>query len=44
MLKKLDFYYDKEDHEQIDISDEKIYWDTQKNQFRHKFECCESGK
>lgn len=43
MLKKLESYYD-EDHEQIDISDEKIYWDTQKNQFRHKFECEDCGK
>jgi len=43
MLKKLEFYYD-EDHEKIDISDEKIYWDTQKNQFRHKFNCDECDK
>jgi len=43
MLKKLEYYYN-EDGEKIDITDEKIYWDTQKNQFRHKFECFECGK
>jgi hypothetical protein len=40
MLKKIEFYYD-EDHEIIDIEDEKIYWDTNLKQFRHKFNCCE---
>ena len=43
MLKKIDYYYD-EDGERIDIEDEKIYWDTNMNQFRHKFTCCECGK
>lgn len=43
MLKKIEYYYD-EDHEKMDISDEKIYWDTQKNQFRVKFYCNECGK
>ncbi len=43
MIKKLEFYYT-EDGEQINIEDEKIYWDTIKNQFRHKFNCCECGK
>lgn len=43
MLKKLDFYYD-EDNEKTDISDENIYWDTVKNQFRHKFDCDDCGK
>lgn len=33
--------YYTEDGEPVNIEDEKIYWDTQKNQFRHKFECCE---
>jgi hypothetical protein len=40
MLKKLIRYYT-EDGEPINIEYEKIYWDTKKNQFRHKFECCE---
>ena len=44
MLKKLEFYYDVDDHEKINISDEKIYWDTQKKQFRHKFKCRDCGK
>ncbi len=44
MLKKIEYYYDKEDHEKIDIEDEKIYWDTQKNQFRHKSKCGDCGK
>lgn len=44
MLKKIEYYYDRENHEKIDIEDEKIYWDTNMNQFRHKFECCECGK
>ena len=39
MLKRLEYYWD--EGEQIDISDLKIYWDTNKNQFRHKFTCCE---
>ena len=43
MLKKLEYYYN-EDGEKIDITDEKIYWDTQKNQFRHKFKCGDCGK
>lgn len=42
MLKKLEFYYDK--GEKVDIEDEKIYWDTIRNQFRHKFNCCDCGK
>lgn len=40
MLKKLEIMYD-EDGDPEDIEDKKIYWDTTKNQFRHKFECCE---
>ena len=43
MLKKLEYYYN-EDGEKIDITDEKIYWDTQKNQFRHKFKCGDCKK
>jgi len=43
MLKKLEYYYN-EDGEKIDITDEKIYWDTLKNQFRHKFKCGDCGK
>jgi len=43
MLKKLEFYYN-EDNEKIDISDEKIYWDTIENVFRHKFDCKDCGK
>lgn len=42
MLKKLEFYYD--EGEKVDIEDEKIYWDTIRNQFRHKFNCCDCGK
>lgn len=42
MLKKIKFYYD--GGEKIYIEDEKIYWDTIRNQFRHKFNCCECGK
>ena len=38
MLKKLTHYYN-EDGEPVNIEDDKIYWDTQKNQFRHKFLC-----
>jgi len=43
MLKKLTEYYN-EDGEKIDITDEKIYWDAQNNQFRHKFKCFECNK
>lgn len=43
MLKKLDYYYD-EYHDKIYISNDKIYWDTVKNQFRHKFECGDCGE
>lgn len=42
MLKKIEFYW--REGEQIDISDEKIYWDTLKNQFRHKFKCADCGE
>jgi hypothetical protein len=40
VLKKLTHYYN-EDGDPVNITDEKIYWDTKNNQFRHKFECCE---
>lgn len=43
MLQKIVSYHD-EDGELINIEDEKIYWDTNKNQFRHKFNCCDCGK
>jgi len=44
MLKKIEYYYDSDDHEKIDISDMKIYWDTIERVFRHKFDCEYCGK
>ena len=43
MLKRIEFYYN-EDHGKVNIEDDKIYWDTHKNQFRHLFKCCDCGK
>ena len=43
MLQKVKKYYD-EDGELIDIEDSKIYWDTCKNVFRHRFICSDCGK
>ena len=43
MLQKIKEFYD-EDGELTDIEDEKIYWDTNKNVFRHRFICCDCGK
>ena len=43
MLQKIINVYT-EEHEILNLEDEKIYWDTKKNQFRHKFNCCECQK
>jgi len=43
MLQKVKKYYD-EDGELTDIEDSKIYWDTCKNVFRHRFICSDCGK